>query len=213
MPSAPSGSLLGVQIPEPKGPGSFIGRANRMLVMAILRAMVNLQVKVPMVDTAGNYLGTADAAVTLANGRCVVTLPKTLNPASAGGGAGMEARFRFKDDLGSSLRCRTWDGTTEGTTDVFIAKQPTLRATYASAVQNGVTYSFSYSAGSADTNGNHYFSRVTAGSDGTNVTSDIAPPFIFNDDIYAVAIVAETLDENSCAWLDQSPRAWAAIDT
>ena len=96
MPDAiPSGSLLGVQVPAPKGPGSFIGAANRALVMALLRAFANLQVKVPLVDTAGNYLGTADAQITMSGQGCVVTLPKLLNPPSAGGGGSGNMVWKF----------------------------------------------------------------------------------------------------------------------
>jgi hypothetical protein len=124
--------------------------------------------------------------------------------------SGAATRYRFKDDLGSSLRCRSWDGTTEGSVDIFIAKRPELWTNIASDVQNGVTYTYSYAAGAADTNGNHYWKRTTTGSDGSGDTDDITPPYLFNKEIFAMGIAAMSLDGNSCTLMDTSGREWGA---
>jgi hypothetical protein len=102
-------------------------------------------------------------------------------------------RFRLKDDLGACLKVRTWDGTTEGSADVYIAKHPTIRNTVAS-----------------DTNGNHYMTRAISGSDGSSETDDITPPFIYNGDIYASPIPQLILDSHACNYMEISPRAWAS---
>ena len=127
--------------------------------------------------------------------------------AQLSGGASM---FRVKDDLGSSLKCRSWNGTTDGSTDVFIAKNPSIRSTVSSVTQNSVTYALTYALGSADTNGNHYLVRTVKIGTTTIETDDILPPYLFNDVIYAIGIPSITLDGNACTLMDTSARAWGA---
>lgn len=138
----------------------------------------------------------------------VVISPEIPLPGS-GSSASSVSRYRYKDDLGSCLKCRTWDGTTEGGTDVYIAKKPEIRDTVSSVIQNGTTYDLTYSLGTADTNGNHYVSRTVKVSGSTVETDYIDPPFLYNDDIYAITIPPITLNSQSCALMDISPRAWA----
>jgi hypothetical protein len=42
-------------------------------------------------------------------------------PPQMGGGSTV-TQFRFKEEFENYIRCRTWDGTTEGTIDYYIAK-------------------------------------------------------------------------------------------
>ena len=204
---SPAGNLLGVKV-SPETIAQWIQRPNREFLAKLLTGLANPKYFALLNAGDGINKVTVQGEVILGPEGMTVTLDLSNLPAT--GGSQSATRLRVKDDLGSSLRCRTWDGTTEGSSDVFVAKQPTIRNTYASAVQNGITYTFSYTLGSADTNGNHYLVRTTSGSDSSSATSDIEPPFIFNDNIYASPIASETLDGNTCTLIDNSPRAWAA---
>jgi hypothetical protein len=65
-------------------------------------------------------------------------------------GGTISKRYRVKSVQGDYLTCRTWDGTTEGGTDVLVAKPPQLRHSIESQTIDGasVTYSdFSISGG------------------------------------------------------------------
>lgn len=52
---------------------------------------------------------------------------KTTDPDEFGGGGGVVA-MKIKSVSTAYLTCRSWDGTTEGGTDVLVAKPPALRA-------------------------------------------------------------------------------------
>lgn len=45
------------------------------------------------------------------------------------GGGSTIKQYRLKSIEGDFLTCRTWDGTTEGTEDIYIARDPELRRT------------------------------------------------------------------------------------
>lgn len=50
-------------------------------------------------------------------------------PRDVEGGAGVSVlTLKVKQLFTTYLRCRTWDGTTEGSTDIYVAKPPILRA-------------------------------------------------------------------------------------
>lgn len=83
---------------------------------------------------------------------------KKVNGAPDGNGAntrstrhdGGIARLRVKSVQDDHLVCRTWDGTTEGTYDIKVAKPPTLRKTpyHGKTITfNGSALTFSYSNG------------------------------------------------------------------
>lgn len=80
-------------------------------------------------------------------------------------------RYRVKGVYSTYLVCRTWDGTTEGTTDVYIAKPPYLRW-YASAwpgytaVGAAVTFVWSALTGNID-------GQRTASSSGATTQTEI----------------------------------------
>lgn len=59
-----------------------------------------------------------------------------------GGGGGGAQRMRVKSVDGDYLTCRTWDGTTEGSYDIAVAKPPHLRHSLTSQNVNGVTVSY-----------------------------------------------------------------------
>lgn len=96
---------------------------------------------------------------------------------SGGGGA---ERFRVKSVQGDYVTCRTWDGTTEGGTDIKIAKPPKLRHSVTSESIEGVTISYSYSTRSNNNDG-----QRTASASGASQTEIIMPVYITNDVIFA----------------------------
>lgn len=91
--------------------------------------------------------------------------------------------YRFKSMTSEYLVCRSFNGTTEGTTDVNIAKTPKLRGTVLTETLRGVVvnytaYDFSLAAQT----------RVAtqAGTGGITETQYITPPYLVNDLIYAI---------------------------
>ena len=153
--------------------------------------------------------------------------------------AASEQQFLVKDDLGSCLKCRSWDGKNEGGSDVFVAKPISLRKANVGDIQNGVTYAYTYSLGSPDSTsysgditdttvgtgdgsgspnipGNdvsaiHYLVRTNTPTTGAVETHDITPPYLFNCIINAIACNSITLDMKPCVLLDtnKAARAWA----
>lgn len=153
--------------------------------------------------------------------------------------AASEQQFLVKDDLGSCLKCRSWDGKNEGGSDVFVAKPISLRQANVGDIQNGVTYAYTYSLGSPDSTsysgditdttvgtgdgsgspnipGNdvsaiHYLVRTNTPTTGAVETHDITPPYLFNCIINAIACNSITLDTKPCVLVDtnKAARAWA----
>ena len=61
-----------------------------------------------------------------------------------GGGGGGKQRMRVKNGYSDYLECRTWDGTTEGTTPIYVALQPHLRSSLSGETINGNPITFTY---------------------------------------------------------------------
>ena len=55
---------------------------------------------------------------------------------------GSASRFRVKSVQGDYLTCHTLEGTTEGSTDIYIAKQPDLRHSLTAQTVNSVSVTF-----------------------------------------------------------------------
>lgn len=56
------------------------------------------------------------------------------------GGGGTPGEYRIKSVQGDYLTCRSWDGTNEGSTDIYIAKAYRLREALTS--EGGYTYTY-----------------------------------------------------------------------
>jgi len=119
---------------------------------------------------------------------------------TSGGGVAM---YRLKSVQGDYLTCRTWDGTTEGGTDVFIAKNYKLRNSITSQVIDGVTVNYTYT--------------TTVERDatiGANTETQIIVPRYLSDDLI-FAIYSETTgvekddDELTLLDINADARAWA----
>lgn len=91
--------------------------------------------------------------------------------------AGAELRrFRLKSVAGNYLVCRSWDGTTEGADDEYIAKPFKLRTNVTTEILDGITFTYSYNANNVQ--------RTATSTDITEVQV-ITPRYIVNDEIFA----------------------------
>lgn len=202
-------SLRGIRLQLLESNGApLLSPQYRNVLIQLANALSNLQVIA--LDGAG---GVAEADVKIGALGMIITLPAPWGVLGGGGGGATLSWFRFKDDLGSCLKCVTWDGTTEGSSFVYIAKNTKLRSALGSETKLGVAYTYTYSLGSADTHGNHYLVRTISGTDGSAEVDDIDPPFLWDDEIWGMQLTtAITLDGQSCTYLDMtnSSRAWAS---
>lgn len=111
--------------------------------------------------------------------------------------------YKYKSMSGDYLTCRTWDGTTEGDTDIYIAKPYKLRRSIASETIDGTLVSYTYASDSERT-----------ATDGTNSeTQKIVPRYLVDDLVWGItATTAVTKDNASLTILDMNidGRAWAA---
>lgn len=120
-------------------------------------------------------------------------------------------RLVFKEMQDDYIVCRSWDGTNEGTADIFVAKPPKLRASVTEETLDGIDFEYSY----VTTGTEKYVSRTSTNqSDNTAETQKIVPRFIPDDEIFAIAASTgiETVDAESVSMLDLNvdARAWAA---
>lgn len=143
--------------------------------------------------------------------------------------ASQASRFLVKEVFDDYLRCRTFDGTTEGDTDIKVAKPPELRKTpyhgkTIAYTQLGSSFSLSYSYTNA------YTRTVTKVAGGTgSETQVIVPAYIGaatgdykGEQIYAITGVGNgtgvvlnpgTQNEERVNWLDMNVggRMWAKV--
>ena len=104
---------------------------------------------------------------------------------------------------GDWLKVRTWDGTIEGTVDLYVAKPYLLRRSLAS--WNGLTFTYT----------SNYEREATDGVDSEDQV--IVPAYVVDDILYIVRPVGgtDTVDaaDNPILWLDLNVdgRAWAKV--
>jgi hypothetical protein len=102
-------------------------------------------------------------------------------------------RYRVKEEHGDYLTCHDWDGTTEGTSDVYVAKEWKTRHSLASEVVAGTTYSYTYVLWSPFTLGE----SVRTATDGSVTESEvIRPPWAPDEEILAISCLTGVLDPN-----------------
>jgi hypothetical protein len=103
--------------------------------------------------------------------------------------------FVLKEVHWDFVRCRSWDGTTEGTKDVYIMKEWKARMSLASETIFGVVHDYSYADGPDEMNVIRTDAAVTP-----NEQQRIVPPWTLNEIIYAVT--APTLAYDATAELE-----------
>lgn len=208
-----NGNLRGTQVQVPKGPGSFIGKSFRTLVTAALNCVFNHKFLVPVYNSTGNYIGTKEAETVMGPKGAVTTFPQITAAAGTSGSASVQ-QFKIISDGGDYWVCKTWDGTTLGSTTVNVAKPFKLRAgvgKITSEVIRGVTYTYTYTAVTVGAV-TGYYTRAVSGSDGSSETDYMIPDPRANDIIYGITFATTTPSSLAAVtWLDINAdgRAWA----
>jgi hypothetical protein len=136
-----------------------------------------------------------------------ITSEGTLLSIDPGAGGGSQVkRFRLKEVKSEYLVCRTWDGTTEGDSDVNVAKSPKLRCTITEEGLDGVVYEYAYTSNEERTS--------TDTDDNTTESQRIVPRFLVDDEIFAISCSTGVTDDDDAEIglmdLNLDARAWAA---
>jgi hypothetical protein len=152
----------------------------------------------------------------------VVTFPKEAFAAPTSGGSGATVgQYVIKSLAQDYFGCVTWDGTTEGTETVYVAKPYDLRGSLASEYLDPTTiattylYSYSYTAGQS------YLRRtasVTISGTTTTEKQDIVPRYKIGSKILAASVESSGIlgpdsVEITLIDLNISARAWCRAYT
>lgn len=137
----------------------------------------------------------------------------SLRPRSGTGGSTL-AQYRLKEIGADWLRCRKYDGTTEGTEDVYIARDPELRRTPFDGQtiawdSDGDAFSATYAYSS--------HTKRTKTVSGTAETQVIVPYYKVDFTVVLAATSANktgVLDPNGAAiyLVEITQRAWAKLE-
>jgi hypothetical protein len=103
----------------------------------------------------------------------------TLDIEKGAGGSKIQT-FKYKSMQGDYLVCRSWDGTTEGASDVYVGKATKLRHSITSETIDGTAYAYSAYSLTAQT-------RVSTPAGGAAENQIVVPRYLANDIIYAMA--------------------------
>ena len=189
---------------EPLEPGSnrtLLSAATANELIWALNALLNLEVK----------RGSKDM-FHVADGNAVLELKRSAADGTEATGTASVAMFLLKSVQGDYLTCRTWDGVNEGSTDVYIAKDPRLRNSVTSEVLDGVTVSYSYTSTTIRV------ASWTIDSVADEEIQHVVPHYLPDTDpeagevIFAVqtAHTGVTVGEVELIWLEMSNgKAWA----
>lgn len=124
-----------------------------------------------------------------------------------GGSVGGLSTYRVKSRTGEYLVCRTWDGTTEGSTDVKVAKSFSCRRPTTETL-GGVVITYAYTNGSDSLND----SRTATGT-GVSETQMVVPYWTV-DGVIAVATIGYSgvaVDGADLKLIEVSARCWAQV--
>jgi hypothetical protein len=154
------------------------------------------------VDTTNNLLYRCSTAGT--NSTSVWT--------QIGGGSSSTSiqQFKFKSDGGDYWVCRTWDGSSEGGSDVKVAKPYKLRCgtgKIGSEVIAGITYTYTYTADAGT------YKRTVSGSDGSAEDDYLIPRMLADNLIYGITFATTSpASLSAVVWLDINAdgRAWGS---
>ncbi len=144
-----------------------------------------------------------------------IDLTGKIAAGSSSGSASVQ-QFKIVSDGGDYWVCKTWDGTTLGSTNVNVAKPFKLRCgtgKITSELIRGVTYTYTYTAVTVGAV-TGYYTRAVSGSDGSSETDYMIPDPRANDIIYGITFTTTTpISLSAVTWLDINAdgRAWAAI--
>jgi len=132
----------------------------------------------------------------------------------SGGGGGGTQQFKIVSDGGDYWICKTWDGTTLGSTNINVAKPYELRCltgAIASETIDGVLFTYTYTAINVAGVITEY-QRTATDPNGNIEINNVTPPVIPGK-----IIVANSFSTNapsslaSVVWIFQTAAAWAEI--
>jgi len=134
------------------------------------------------------------------------TVPGRLG---GGSGSGEVQMLRLKSVQDDYLTCRSWDGTTEGGTDIFVAKAYKNRCSLTSESVYGVAHNYTYANGPDSMNRKRDDSAFGYGVE----TQRIIPPWCLNDVIFAIKVKKSGVqkDGTELTLLDIHLRPWARV--
>jgi hypothetical protein len=188
--------------------GTLFGKkAIRDALVEMLNCFYSMIYRVKTRGSDGVSTIISPATVTLGPLGGIVELD--LTNISVGGSSGASVQqFKIVSDGGDYWVCKTWDGTTLGSSTVNVAKPYKLRAVNGptSEAIRSVTYSYSYALTSGE-----YVRSTTA--TGVATTDYMTPSALTNDIIYAVTFSTATpATLAAVTWLDINVdgRAWAS---
>jgi len=99
-------------------------------------------------------------------------------------------RYRLKNVRGDYLVCRSWNGTDEGTSDVFIAKEELHRESLSAETILGVGHTYVYADGATESwavGDSGAYNRIRTDDNGDTTESQrITPPWRENEVILAM---------------------------
>lgn len=162
--------------------------------------------------------GAADGPLIPTDDNCILPLSNQGGSGAGAPSSNDDGTYVLKSVQGDYVTCRTYDGTTVGSTDIYIAKPYKIRAGISSTVIFTVTHSYTYSAGPDAANPKRH------NSDGTNsedeyvtppwIPSDIIGTVVGSDIIYAIPMNTLVNDGGGnpiMLLMVDSARQWAAL--
>jgi hypothetical protein len=190
--------------------GTLFGKKSiRDALVEMLNCFYSPKITVRTLGADGKSTLDTDAAVVLGPLGWVATIDLTGKVASGTPSGGTNGQwFRVTDFTNSDyLVCRTWDGTTLGSSAVYVAKPQNFRRTVLTEIIDGVNIVYTW-----------VNSNQRSAYDGTNTeTQKPFPRYVSGttapyDGIFAMAVEktgVATVDAQTTAWLEVSPsRTW-----
>lgn len=115
--------------------------------------------------------------------------------------------LRVKSITGERITCHTWDGTTEGDTDIYVAKSFDTRQPDSETIA-GTAYTYTYT--SVDS-----YNDTRDSDDGTDVETQVVVPYWTADCLIHVSRISfsgvNDPDDNDIKLIEVSARAWAKV--
>ncbi len=198
--SAPAGTI----IPEPGMGKVFNWLAERLYLTALVRvcnAFLNLVVNVVITYPDGTS-ATKQVRPKIADSSATLEIPIDLSQSSLGSGSSTTTTFQITAiGTGDYFTAQTWDGTTLGGVDFFIAKKIDFRESLVSEVVDGVTITHTYSDDNNRTS-----------SDGVSTQDEVCwPRFAVGAEVQA-ALCANGTPVADVDWIDLTARMWGSTD-
>lgn len=173
--------------PQPGDPSPFSATDLNAMV-ATLNAFLNAQIRRGASDAV--YISDANAVFQFKTSTVEGSAPIVVT------------RFRIKSIAANHIVCRAWDGTTEDSTDVLIAKQPNARTSIVSETISGLAWAATYSDNNTRTlTHNAAIDRIMG--------QRLYAPYAVNGEVIGVQVTGGTGVSTAPEWIELLPaRRW-----